>query len=839
NIAVEKQNLKKIAERVINSENPEQYRENAKEIVSTIINDFDNNDILSLLTNYPDHINAANELMEAHPICSETDSKDGEIIFCKTVISDIVESVYKFEEFKKIVVCLNESGFNTVLLRIALETRAGVYTIINDSSTQEKNNNTSQYNPIKDQNQAYCDNFRTPFFLESEMYDGSLASLQHVYVHPQIKDSPQTIQEVLKEWCDANDPSSTQEADQKRVFLLYGKAGIGKSSLTAYIITHKDEFFPDRPVHAIALRNHVQTISNRDSNQSAWDKVKACFQCTENSNYQNCVLILDGLDEVCVLAPDFQGAEFLQFLCNSCPDNVKILITSRDGNYFKNITHNFLRKETLLWVEEQMTEWCEKYSTIHTNREEWCKKFIAAYGKLPADNKLKDIFCVPIILYICCVSEIDIEKHSSVASVYDEAFRKIAHREHQQNKTRTFNETDEEHFKIHWQYAKELAFQMFLHSRMEEELTTDAVAEAKRRTAALLGKDERDIANDCDKFFAIFHFASEQNQAVVFAHKTVWEYFTAVKLYEDYFEKMDTNDTVSVWKMIFQSFRYEKIPEDIMQYLVDLIKKKKEKQIDKWKKAFFECYYDGMLEQQLWRVIPETDDDSYSCDYLLPEQVAIAFRNLTWFLTMLDFKNDKDMEKETWNRYKFVYKTFFLWNNVNMDINCSGWENLYKISLKGAYLENAHLENAHLENAHLENAHLEGAYLMDAHLKNAHLEGAYLMDAHLNGAYLEGADLRGAHLNDADLEGAHLEGAYLTGAHLNGAHLRDTIWNSNSKLYNITIRESDLQQFDALIEKYRIQLIDPIIMMRSEGHENWIYNPETNRLEPPEQGSSH
>lgn len=821
NIAVEKQNLKKIAERVINSKNSEQYRENAKKIVSTIINDFDNNDILSLLTNYPYHINAANELMEAHSICSKTDSEDDEIKFCKSVIEQWVEYIYTIKEFSKLAVCLKNNELGILLLQRShnIENKVDDFYKLLQNIVEKLNELLSgnapiekfiqcieDSNPIKDQNQAYCDNFTTPFFLESEMYDGSLASLQHIYVHPQIEDSSQPIQKVLKEWCNANNPSSTLAADQKRVFLLYGKAGIGKSSLTAYIITHKDEFFPARPVHAIALRNHVQTISNKNSNQSAWEKVKACFQCAEDSNYQNCVLILDGLDEVCVLAPDFQGAEFLKFLCNSCPSNVKILITSRDGNYFQNIKHNFLRKETLLWVEEQMTEWCEKYSTIHTNREEWCKKFITAYDKLSSDNNLKDIFCVPIILYICCVSEIDIEKHSSVASVYDEAFRKIAHREHQQNETFTFDHTDEEQFKIHWQYAKELAFQMFLRSRMEEELTTDAVAEAKRRTAALLGKDERDIVNDCDKFFAIFHFASEQNQAVVFAHKTVWEYFTAVKLYEDYFAKMDTDNTVSVWKMIFQSFRYEKIPEDIMQYLVDLIKKKKEKQIDKWKKAFFECYYDGMLKQQLWKVMTEPTD--YSCRLLLPEQVAIAFWNLTWCLTMLDFKNDRNMEEEKWNRYKSVYATFFL-RNVNMDINCSGWKNL----------SNIFLDDACLTDAHLEGAHLEGVHLRDAYLEYSDLKGA-----DLRGAYLTGADLKGADLKDADLR---------------DAHLRYTIWNSNSKLDAITIWESDLQKFDALIKKYQIQLIDPIIIGRLEWHKNWIYNPKSNRLEPPEQESSH
>ncbi|MCI5845134.1 MAG: hypothetical protein MRZ94_05075, partial [Oscillospiraceae bacterium] len=254
NIAVEKQNLKKIAERVINSKNSEQYRENAKKIVSTIINDFDNNDILSLLTNYPYHINAANELMEAHSICSKTDSEDDEIKFCKSVIEQWVEYIYTIKEFSKLAVCLKNNELGILLLQRSHNIENKVDDIENivkklnellsrNASIEEFIQCIEDSNP-KDQNQAYCDNFRTPFFLESEMYDGSLASLQHVYVHPQIKDSPQTIQEVLKEWCDANDPSSTQEADQKRVFLLYGKAGIGKSSLTAYIITHKDEFFP-------------------------------------------------------------------------------------------------------------------------------------------------------------------------------------------------------------------------------------------------------------------------------------------------------------------------------------------------------------------------------------------------------------------------------------------------------------------------------------------------------------------------------------------------------------------------------------------------------------------
>ena len=61
------------------------------------------------------------------------------------------------------------------------------------------------------------------------------------------------------------------------------------------------------------------------------------------------------------------------------------------------------------------------------------------------------------------------------------------------------------------------------------------------------------------------HFLSGSETGVEFAHKTVGEYFTAVKLYEDYFGKIRvSSDADEVWEQIYQAFRYAKIPEDIM-----------------------------------------------------------------------------------------------------------------------------------------------------------------------------------------------------------------------------------------------------------------------------------
>ena len=96
---------------------------------------------------------------------------------------------------------------------------------------------------------------------------------------------------------------------------------------------------------------------------------------------------------------------------------------------------------------------------------------------------------------------------------------------------------------------------------------------------------------------------------------------------------------------------------------------------------------------------------------------------------------------------------------------------LYKIDLRGAFLEGANLFSAFLERANLRDAHLKRANLLNARLEGADLWSAHLEDANLLGARLTGADLWDAHLNGADLMFAYFEEAILVKANLEGADL--------------------------------------------------------------------
>lgn len=247
-------------------------------------------------------------------------------------------------------------------------------------------------------------------------------------------------------------------------------------------------------------------------------------------------------------------------------------------------------------------------------------------------------------------------------------------------------------------------------------------------------------------------------------------------MYEDYFEKVEIksgDDSAAryAWKTIYQAFRYKKIPEDIMKYLTDIIKSRKGNEYKEWRENFFE-YYIGMENQLLWEMMNDASYYKSNELFMLPGQVAIAYRNLTWLLSFLEFKNDGEFDKDM---YKQTFESFFI-RSVNMDVNCNNLNILrycFKMNSLGDYSINVDLKASNLSKARL---------------------------------------------SSADLTIADLSGAVLT----------------NTVFKKILIHEFDLPKFDEAIQKYHIELIDPNVICKEE-HRGYIYDPETNRMIPPKE----
>ncbi len=812
-------------------------------VITTIVCTFDKNSketiekLLSTTDNHQEFIDYL--LLNAQCYESSFDKHSEECSMFNKIIECLVEDMFLNENLSKLITCLTDNelyiqifkGQNQIInllykLKNSNNQMSEMTNIINkliEAINQINQDSTlPTENKIHDDNEEYKGQYKDNLFLEANFSgDDNVANLESVYVEPQCTGSS-LLSDKLKSW---RNQSKEKLNKRTKVLLLYGKAGMGKSSLTSYIIVKK---ILGEECHALVLRKNENI--NLLNHRNAWESVKQCFKCDDDNTYKNKVLILDGLDEVCVLKKDFNGKLFVENLRDVSPRGVKILITSRNHEgYFEEIKpDNNLEIENIVWTSAEINQWCEKYCEVHKNNlriDNWCKNFIKQYKALASEDKRKDIFCTPIILYICCVKEIDISKHDSVAGIYDEAFHYIGNREHgKTGRTNDLKENDEEQFKINWQYTKELAFQMFLNNSLESALSGTFVKKAYERTAELMEKENTEIKPQLAKYFAVFHFVSKNNEGIEFAHKTVGEYFTAVKIYEDYINNIGIESTPhEAWENIFQAFRYNEIPKDIMNYLFELIKIRLDIDLENWRNKFFENYYIGMDEQLLWKMTNQETYYQSVDDYIITEQVAVSFRNLTWLLSLLGFNNN---EERDYIMYLTIFSSLFQRNFI-MDINCYNWNNLNYVNLMGANLKGAQLTGADLS----------GANLSGANLSNADLSGADLGKAKLSVADLSGANLSGANLNEANIDGVHLNGInYLDRIFRKRSYYQgssfDSVTLNEMELNKILLYEQDLPKFDEYIEKCDVKLIEPIVICVPE-HEGYVYDPKTNRMIPP------
>lgn len=699
---------------------------------------------------------------------------------------------------------------------------------------------------LKTDNDDYIRHFQEQLFLEER---GSSVSLSKIYVAPHVSGSRLSAAEEIMQWY-RNDKFAS-------CMILYGEAGIGKTSLISKIISDaagivtqtpwEYDFVPDE-VAAIALRDRITVFKELEENFSSVTALTALFGISifEKDQLKDKLLILDGFDELFVLAPELQ-AKAERFISGLVQEThgLKILITTRPGySYFLDYVpgdpitgrkYHWI-KRSLSWTEHELSNWCEQYSlevgklddylikTLSefeikklkkriTQKQIWCHSFPNQYHNLPPltyDDRRREVFCIPIILYIACNSNVDLEQEQTIGQIYDHAFRSVITREHGDSLTGNaqVKGADWKMQKLHWQYTKELAYQMLFIGKMElidddksDDLRAIGFRNAQNRTLKLLQADYPELVREdlgTSKFLAVFHFAKNGTRdGIAFVHKTVYEYFAALKLYEDYFSKFNTDyfeantpekAAEEVTKSYLEAFRYTVIPEELFKYLEEMkfpcfmekesdlfsdLKTQRKKHFDK--DRFLAAFQTGVRNKLLARVPMDEAVEEYliSDDNLesINVQFCMAFQNFTRYLSCLGYQNI-DMIRENDKSDSFLPLAWILRSLTCTKINvyCPNWQ-LEEVDLEGANLEEADLEGAKLKNANLIGANLVGANLVRANLASVKLEWARLVRANLVGADLEFAKLGDADLSDANLRKANLSSADLYDAELSGAHL--------------------------------------------------------------------
>lgn len=333
---------------------------------------------------------------------------------------------------------------------------------------------------------------------------------------------------------------------------------------------------------------------------------------------------------------------------------------------------------------------------------------------------------------------------------------------------------------------------------------------------------------------AVFHFSSGNDDGgIVFVHKTVAEYFIAVKIFEDYFKDINAKtDDEKVWDSIYSALSLRKVPLDIIKHICAMMTSSNpsvSKEFDK--EAFFTKFESGMKQELILKSSIDAEEKYADCitleESIIPSELStslkidrnkIVIMNLTWLLNELGYRNKSftllfkylmpylnynlnlsdlllnsiiypktteailyvgyDFYAESTDEIaKYIKRNEDEWTKIRNDVKSNRGQAVifvpalsYK-KLAGCYFQSTHMEYIQIEYSNLYDCHFENAYLHGAILKNTNISHSYFNDSDLSCTNLENSNLRNAVLTNANLNDANLKGVDFTGAYLTGADL--------------------------------------------------------------------
>lgn len=549
------------------------------------------------------------------------------------------------------------------------------------------------------------------------------------------------------------------DKNRKNLLLVLGQPGIGKSTLITWMIANLIENKEDVYVYQFAF----------DLKNVNWESDNILHEIFEvlNLRYdelENKTLILDGFDEIYVngnrerilnkMNQELKRMNYLQefFLFMTCRENYLDRTQLEENDYI-----------TLqAWDEEQIKCFCEVYEKESARKNTETKFDGISELKINKIIERKEIFGIPLILYMVLALNVDIEKGSSTVDIYDQIFSlkkggiydRCYDVEHRIN-------TPEIKKHIH-RISQRIAFWIFENEASETCISQETFEEICNNEMSEFGGKVEEIQTDTliGNFFKLKHCEGKGTNELQFVHRSIYEYFVVI-----YF---------------FESIHKSKSKEEVAGQLGELLK---DGHLSKQILEFIKCKFDSMERKYLSDITREVFDmmlrDGMTYYFIKIQKeplLDILVREMNTFSNMLELIHLWDDKLGYVDRKIVVYLQHNNFSGLNLDGANLSEADLYGAYLRGAYLSGANLSEAYLSEANLigadlSEAELSEAYLSEADLIGADLIGANLSEADLIGANLSGADLSGAELIEADLSGAELSGANLSGANLGKAYL--------------------------------------------------------------------
>lgn len=654
---------------------------------------------------------------------------------------------------------------------------------ISEKLDRREDGNAADYGEIPAENRAqdYKDKWDKPVFLnqfddESEHAPGSVnIRLKDIYLEPLLPHYTWKANSQVK--CNLKDKLEDYivAVGERRMLLILGQAGIGKSTLITWIMANlaagKDQ------VLVYQFASDLENVNWQSDHllSEILQALKLDYRELENKAF-----ILDGFDEIRIDGDRERVLNKLdqELKSRNALKNFSLLITCRENYIYdlKKVNCDYLTLQP--WEDGQIEIFCKGYW-------EKCGQAVAE-EKIQKIQESREIFGIPLILYMILALDVAIEKSSSVVDVYDQIFSlkkggiydRCYDTEHRTNEPKVKKY-------IH-QVTQRISFWIFEHNDAKAFIYQKNFREICDSVRSEAEDNSENIQSNTliGSYFKIKHCEGQLADEVTFVHRSIYEYFVAVYFFESLVNMPSKEKAAG---KLGELLKYGRLSEQMLQ--------------------FIKCKFDSMkgcdlpaLTKDIFNIMLR-DGMTYHTDTTAKSGAAcrtdeaykkIVEREMDIFTNMLEVVHlwNPKMGKVDGNILSFLrhndqfvidlagielYEAYLCETSLkyaDFDYANLAAANFMEANLKAASFIHANLADAHFNEANAETASFNRAKLTEANFMKANINAANFSDADLAGAIFTRANLQNATMFDADLRRAALMEADLRGADLEDADLR-------------------------------------------------------------------
>lgn len=665
--------------------------------------------------------------------------------------------------------------------------------------------------PVKSRTQEYADKWNQNMFLNDfdkrdenagvnvKLSDVYLSNHLPHYIWGKNNSLRLDLEDLLSEYIYENN---------NRILLIFGKPGIGKSTLITWITTHFEERIDDIFVYQFADDLENVNWQKNDSFEEILNILNMSYVDLDGK-----VLILDGFDEINVgdIRENILNNLHKYIIFNKYIKNFVLIITCREYyvQRLEKLKSSYITLQP--WDEAQIDSFYKIFQIKVGD--------IVCKDKLEKMFEFKEILGIPLITYMVISLKITIDKEGSVVDVYDKIFaldggiydRCIDNKSF--GKDHRISKLDIKKY-IH-QISKEIAFWMFENNANEEYIPQECYIKICDTVMKEQNQEEQEIKSDfkIGNFFKLVrHCEGAENEKLYFVHRTIYEYFVTeviyssiesdmLKLTEESQEYLAKNIAFYLKEGVISPTIGEYLQHKIIKFYYKLNTEKKQKFYQWWETTVGKMMEVGMFYYTKRNI----------CAYksIILEEYRCFINLIEILRLLLKLSNEKVIMSRV--------KKELIESYVKYCITIDDWRagKRYKnIDLSRVTLNGINLNGMNLKNINFSGAYLEEADLSECNLYHLKFQDAVLKKADLRGSDLVGADLRQADLREVKLWGADLERSILIGADLRGAKL----WGAN--LLKADLLGADLR--GAIVDEYQVSYLEDICDLQES--QVFIYN---------------